>query len=146
MAEESDLSNRFRIGLARYNLTVEEINTDAWSYAGGDGGFKSGFNERTLNPFSSHYKYFELRFPEFDFPDYQNHCVCEHHIVENCYIYNEDKGFLIIGNCCIKRFMKAELAGRTCGLCKAPHKNRKWNLCNDCKPSRKNKKSVIHSP
>lgn len=152
MAQESDLSERFRRGLAKYDLTVEEINSGSWSYAGGDGAFKSGFNERSLNPYNRHHKYYELRFPEYDFPDYNEYCVCEHHIVENCYIYSEEKGFLIIGNCCIKRFMDADKAGRTCERCKAPHKNRKWNLCNDCKPkkpktpSRKKNKVIIVLP
>ena len=136
LAKPNDLSERFIRGLKKYDLTLEEINSGKWTYAGGDGAFKSDFDERTLNPFSRHYKYYCLRFPEYDFPPYQEECVCEHKIVENCYIYSEDKGFVIIGNCCIKRFMNAEYAGRTCDKCKAVHRNTKYNLCNKCKPKK----------
>lgn len=152
MAQLTDLSERFVRGLAEYNLTIEEINSGAFRYAGGDGGYMEDKYKRARNRYNRHYRYFELCLPEYEFPPYQDHCVCKHHLVENCYIYSEEKGFLIIGNCCIKRFMDADKAGRTCEKCKAPHKNRKWNLCNRCKPkkpkapSRKKNKGVIVVP
>jgi hypothetical protein len=148
LAKETDLSRRFIEGLEKYNLTLEEINSGKFTYAGGNGAYWIGYGaDRELHHHrNAHYNYFLLRFPEYEFPEQRFECVCRHAIVENCYIYNEEKGFLVIGNCCIQRFMDAKFAGRTCELCKSPHKNRRWNLCNDCKPSRKKKKSVIYSP
>jgi hypothetical protein len=53
----------------------------------------------------------------------------------------------VLGNCCIERFIP--LKGRTCKLCTASHKNRKVNLCNecrlfctDCKTTINNKKDI----
>ena len=59
--------------------------------------------------------------------------MCDHPIVENCYISKDFdiNTLLIIGNCCIKRFVKS--SSRTCENCNAPHKNRSLNYCNDCK-------------
>ena len=148
LARETDLPRRFVEGLKKYNLTLEEINSGKFTYAGGNGAHWVGFNpNKTLEYHrNAHYKYFELRFPEYEFPEQRFECVCEHAITENCYIYNEEKGFLVLGICCIKRFMTPELTGRTCEKCKRPHKNRKWNLCNDCKPSRRIYPSLIYSP
>jgi hypothetical protein len=38
-----------------------------------------------------------------------------------------------LGNSCIKRFIKK--SGRTCETCGEPHKNRKVNMCNKCRPT-----------
>ena len=51
---------------------------------------------------------------------------------KNCYLeYNDE--ILILGSCCIKRFLPKNSAGRTCDECGKPHRNRKINKCNDCK-------------
>jgi hypothetical protein len=148
IARERDLSQRFIEGLKKYNLTLEEINSGKFTYAGGNGAHWVGYNPNRYMHYhrNSHYNYFMLRFPDYEFPEQRFECVCDHAIVENCYIYHEEKGFLVLGICCIKRFMDADLTGRTCDKCKRPHKNRKWNLCNDCKPSRKKKQIVIMIP
>ena len=52
------------------------------------------------------------------------------YIKRNCYI-EKDNDVIVIGNCCIKRFMKK--SGRTCSVCEAPHRNIKTNYCNRCK-------------
>ena len=67
------------------------------------------------------------------FPDKVLKCMCDHPIVENCYISKDFdiNTLLIIGNCCIKKFIKA--SSRTCENCNAPHKNRSLNYCNNCK-------------
>lgn len=65
-------------------------------------------------------------------PGHANVCLCGHKIVENCYIQHKTTGkFYIIGNHCIKRFMyKLE---KTCTFCGTVHKNRKDNVCNECR-------------
>ena len=107
------LSAQFSKGVGELNMTVDEIKT--WTYCGGNQ--------------NSHYNYFKLRFPNEELPDYQSNCLCNHKIIENCYITKNDE-IIILGNCCIKRFIPK--SGRTCIECLNPHKNRKHNICNDC--------------
>ena len=112
------LTKKFIKGLMEYNLSIEEIQNGDWKYCGGDKG--------------RHLNYFKLTCPEDDLPGWTNECVCSHAIVENCYITDGDN-ILILGNCCIKKFMPEGLSGRTCSLCDAPHKNRIVDRCNDCR-------------
>ena len=109
------LKSRLIQGPERVNLTFEEIATK-WKYCGGD--------------FENHLSYFKLRFPKRELPDHRDHCVCGHYIERNCYITNGDE-ILVLGNCCIKRFMKH--SSRSCEVCDKPHKNRVVNFCNNCK-------------
>ena len=111
---------RFIKGLATYNVGYLEIKNGKWKYCGGNDG--------------RHLKYFELLFPsnKYEKPDLEKYCICGHTIKENCYIKNDNEEFLILGNCCIKRFLPAEKQGRTCGKCGVPHMRRKSNYCKDC--------------
>jgi hypothetical protein len=119
MKPSLDLTERFIEGLENYNLTLEEIQNGSWRYCGGSG------EQR-------HKNYFKTVFGNDDYPDPDDHCVCGHYIEENCYIYNPDSGeILIIGNCCIKKFIPK--SGRTCEQCGESHRNRKDNLCNNCR-------------
>lgn len=116
--EKSNLSTRFLNGLRNYNLTYEEIINSNWKYAGG--------NRR------HHLNYFCLCFGSVEYlPDYTDECVCGHYIEENCYITDGKDDFMVVGNCCIQKFIP--LAGRTCELCDNPHQNRKKNRCNECR-------------
>ena len=90
-------------------------------YAGGDSGskldyFLKRFIGQRVNPVE------------------KRECVCGHKIVENCYIQHKiTKCIYVVGNQCIKRFMHK--IQRTCSICATVHKNRKDNLCNDCRNS-----------
>ena len=102
--------------------------------------------------------YFMLKFssePPRDFKPggskFQEKCSCGTPIQEQVFVYDKKRyekniaegrdGFyypegiapvlLVIGNECIKR--ECPNAGRLCDECNAPHKNRKDNLCNDCR-------------
>jgi uncharacterized protein (DUF3820 family) len=91
-----------------------------WRYAGGNKG--------------SHEKYYKLRYKNCTKPSHQTHCICGSEIVENCYLENIlDQRIIAVGNCCIKRYIPEELAGRTCLNCGNSHKNRKDSYCNDCR-------------
>lgn len=109
-----NLTEKFIKGLKDYQLSMEQM--DNWSYCGGNTG--------------RHKNYFKLACPDDDIPELVDKCVCGHRIVENCYI-TDGENILILGNCCIKKFIKN--CGRTCEECKKPHKNRKDNRCNDCR-------------
>jgi len=114
-----ELTKQFINGLKSYNLTKEDMID--WKYCGG----RNGQNPR-------HYNYFKLSCPNDDLPSLVFECICGHDIKENCYITNGEE-FLILGNCCIKKFLPSENSGRTCEICKKPHRNTKDNRCKQCR-------------
>ena len=78
-----------------------------------------------------HYNYWRLLYGEDKkMPTHTDQCLCKHNIKENCYI-TDGKEFLVVGNCCIKRFMIHK--GRTRKECNGPHRNRASNVCNSCR-------------
>lgn len=111
-----ELTAKFIKGLENYGLTYEEIENSGWKYCGGNRG--------------CHFNYFKLSCPDDDLPEPTNECICGHNIEENCYITDGEK-ILVLGNCCIKKFIKK--SSRTCEQCGKPHKNRKVNKCNKCR-------------
>lgn len=114
-----ELTEKFIKGLQNHNLSYEDIKKNNWTYCGGN---KPG----------SRLRYFKLFFGHTDTPDHESKCVCGHTIKENCYI-TDRKEILVLGNCCIKKFMPKGKSGRTCEDCGKPHRNRKDNKCHDCR-------------
>lgn len=112
--EESKLSTRFKNGLNKYQIMFEELKN--WKYCGGGSG--------------RHHNYFKVLYPDDEIPSHARKCLCGAGINENCYI-TDGKKIIVLGNCCIKRFVPK--CTRTCEVCEQPHRNRKSNLCNDCK-------------
>lgn len=102
-------------------LTYEEVHRD-YKYSGGRGG-KSD--------------YFKMCFPNHERPEPVDKCLCEHPIQQNCFISKDFdiNTILIVGNCCIKRFIKQ--SSKTCEVCQKSHRNSKTNYCNDCKETYK---------
>ena len=96
-------------------MTLEDIRKN-WKYAGGDS--------------RSHLTYFEICFPKKRLPTHKDVCICSQAINEN-YELTNNNDFLVIGNCCIKRFVPK--CTRTCEKCEKPHKNRKDNICSECR-------------
>jgi hypothetical protein len=111
-----ELTHKFIRGLLNYSVSYEDIKNGNWKYCGGNRG--------------SHLKYYKLCFKNDDLPIHSDYCICEHFIEENCYITNGNE-ILILGNCCIKRFIQK--SSRTCDNCGIQHRNRKVNKCNDCR-------------
>ena len=112
------LTRQFVKGLKLYGLSREDIDRGGWKYCGGNEG--------------RHLRYFKIACPGYDLPPLESHCVCGHRITENCYITNGPE-LMVLGNCCIKRFVPAKLSGRTCERCGEPHRNRKVNRCKECR-------------
>ena len=112
--------------LNQLGLTFEDFQ-QKYKYAGGNQG--------------RHLNYSKLINLDTSKIEYTNSCLCEHYIEENCYIKSSEEGLkpeiLVLGNCCIKRFLSKDSSGRSCGKCKKPHRNIKRNLCNCCKPTPK---------
>ena len=112
--------NKIVAKLQQYDLTYDDFLK--FSYSGGNK--------------NRHYNYWKIKMKNDELPTYEDKCVCGVSIVENCYI-TRDVGdsieLLVLGNCCIKRFLPKEKSCRTCENCGTPHRNRKLNKCNDCK-------------
>ena len=132
-----EFRQKLQEGLEAVGITMEEIRSGDWKYAGGDGGhmvWDNGNGYRERDPCNRHYRYFTIAHRDYDFLEYDPKCKCNQDIVENCYIYNKKKEqFCVLGNCCIKRFMREEDSGRSCGKCGKRHQNRKDNLCDECR-------------
>jgi hypothetical protein len=107
-----------------YELEVDEFINN-FKYWGGNKG--------------SHFNYWELVRASINRPPKKNYCICDHYIQENCYVVDKrDKNkIVVVGNCCIKRFLKKENQGRTCERCEKPHKNSKDNFCKECRKQNK---------
>lgn len=114
-------SRIFHNSLRELSSDKSSLYIDEWVYAGGDSG--------------RHLKYFDIRYSAGKQPPmHSSHCLCSHYIVENCYIENTITNLLVIvGNCCIKKFLNENNKNRTCGICRTPHRNRKINLCSSCR-------------
>ena len=113
-AEQYNLRDKFINNLLTYhNITYEDV-CEKYRYAGGSIG--------------SHHKYWELLYNNKKRPVYCNQCVCEQSITHNCYITCDNINFIIIGSCCINRFIP--MRTRTCEVCNEPHKNSSQNRCN----------------
>ena len=117
MATEK-LYKRFIAGLEKLGYTIEDLKH--FKYAGGDKGANAS--------------YFATCGLLDEKPSHKSKCICEHDIVENCYIVDRDGNVLILGNCCIKKFVPEENQGRRCNKCNQKHRNHKDNYCSTCRP------------
>lgn len=111
--------------LEKHNITREELNHGIYHYAGGD-------RDRHLN----YYKLITCE--KSKLPKHESECVCGVEIVHNCYISKDNKIFIVVGSCCITRFLPKNSSGRTCDTCKIPHRNRIVNKCNNCRTKCRN--------
>lgn len=115
----NDISTRFFNGMSVRGYTEEQ--TKQFKYCGGDD--VAGIN------------YFNF-FQHLAKPDHANNCVCGQVIKRNDYITD---GLVVIatGQCCIKKFLPAGQARRTCEICSAPHKSKVKNRCKECMHKKK---------
>lgn len=117
--EKVELNKSLINGFIELGLDPDDIKEN-YKYSGGD--------------YDSHLNYFNLIFKKnISYIQKSKQCVCKVKIIHNCYITknNDIDTLIIIGNCCIKRFMK--YTGRTCDDCDEPHRNSSMNKCNECK-------------
>jgi hypothetical protein len=143
-----ELSKRFIKGLETYNLTMEEIKN--WIRCGGSDDIET----------------FKKWFPDRNLPSHEDYCICGHDIIHNKYITNlEHSIILTLGSCCAQRFCPKKCKEcfkvfkstseickecrdrkkekerlerqKLCEICEEPHKNRKDNLCHDCRETHK---------
>jgi hypothetical protein len=69
-------------------------------------------------------------------PEEKDNCICGHHIKENCYIKHIITGtVIVVGNCCIKKYLPEENRNKTCSKCNKAHRNRNFDMCNNCRPT-----------
>ena len=118
MDENINLRIRFKQGLIDRGFNPDDIIKN-WKYCGGD------TENKDKNYFKTYFKNIEVLIDEKE-----EYCVCGHAITNNCYITNDEE-ILVIGSCCIKKFIKNKT--RTCEKCNEPHNNRACNRCNNCR-------------
>lgn len=117
--EPNGISRKFKDGLEKIGKTIEEISM--WRYCGGND--------------DGHELYFKMLFGERFMPQSEN-CVCETKIKTCCYI-TPDKtdrhaDILVLGSCCIKRFIPKDNRGKRCQRCNNPHRNNMIDMCSSC--------------
>ena len=115
------LTEKFIRGLEDYGFTLEAFNEANFKYHGGD-------------TESNHKNYWKMLEGTNPFPEKTNECVCGHYIKRNFYICSGDQ-IMILGSCCILKFVPSGLR-RTCEICGEVHRNRKNNICNECRARR----------
>jgi len=90
-----------------------------YSYCGGDSGRHT--HKRMLSGMKA--------------PKHEDDCLCGHDIKWNCYLMKTRQpeiGAIVVGSCCIERFIPTGMR-LACKECGAAHRNRKDNICNDCR-------------
>jgi hypothetical protein len=103
----NQISRRFINGLAKYDLTIDDLKN--FYYIGND-------NDSNLKNKINH----------------ESYCICGHRIKTNNYI-TDGNIILIIGLSCIQKFLPYKKQ-RLCPECMKPTRNRiKTKLCNSCK-------------
>ena len=126
MSRPSDrLTKQFLNGVKeKYNISPDEINK--YYYVGGTDD-----------------RYFKVIYPNHDYPKHVDRCVCGVKIQINKYIAkNRDyNSIIVIGNECMKHFPNKKK--RRCSNCNEIHKNRKDNICNDCRLKKYEPKEVF---
>jgi hypothetical protein len=137
------LYKAFLNGIIQLGISEEEIKK--WHYCGGRKFTTSD------DGFECHEKYYRLCCPQKEFLEQIQWCVCGHAIINNGYIYNENRewdSIIRIGSCCIKQFMSNGMR-RTCETCNLIHQNRLVNKCNICRykccgfPVKKDEKCTV---
>lgn len=113
-----------------YKIEYEEFKKD-YQYAGGDGQLT---NYNNYSELKGETKYATLRGITSEMMNKElktDQCLCGHIIKNHMYIQDKkDKSkIIVLGNTCIKKFKGKQ---RHCN-CGNLHKNRKNNLCNDCR-------------
>jgi hypothetical protein len=130
--EQSKEEKFFRRLKEIYGIGYDEFKSD-YQYAGGDGNLTE-YNYHKISQLIGETKYAVLRgiTPEMMHNDLETGmCLCGHIIKNHMYIQDKkDKSkIIVLGNICIKKYKGKQ---RHC-FCGNLHKNRKDNLCNDCR-------------
>ena len=110
--------NKLLKGLKEINLTMDDLIKN-YKYIGGNKG--DGL------------KRFKRLFGDEKLPEQQDNCICGHEIIDNRYLMNDEGEIVVVGNCCIKRFLPKDFKQMKCKECGTPHKNRKVDYCNECR-------------
>jgi hypothetical protein len=121
---------KYLYGLYQHGITFK-VHREEMIYFGGD---KAKHEEYFLEMCSKH-----GLDPTIIKPNHKENCICGVKIEENCYIVYEDiainpkKTKLVIGNCCIQRYITSEKRSKICFNCDKRHTNYKSNFCDSCR-------------
>jgi hypothetical protein len=122
MTEEDNGQKRFKKGLL---TEAGDDNLANFIYCGAD------------DDYGAKCEYFFKKNPTLkELPPHKEVCVCGHDIKKNFYIQHiPTKTNIVVGSCCIKRYLPDECQGKTCSECGAPHQNKLVDMCNECRPT-----------
>jgi hypothetical protein len=121
---------KYLYGLYTYGITFKQHTTEMMYY-GGNG------NSIVCSKHLEHY--FKMGGTMETMPICKDLCICGVKIVENCFVVFRDdpngykKPRLIIGNCCIKRYIPFECRAKKCYKCDTLHDNYKSSFCDSCR-------------
>ena len=110
--------NKLEKGLREMNISIDDLMQN-YTYVGGNCG--DGL------------KRWKRMYGDEHPPESMDECICGHHIVDNRYLINKEGEMLVLGNCCIKRFLPKDYKLLKCKECGVKHKNRKVDYCNECR-------------
>jgi hypothetical protein len=110
--------NKLEKGLREMGLSIEELMNN-YTYIGGN--CRDGL------------KRWERLYGNEELPEPVDECICGHNIVDNRYLINKECEIIVLGNCCIKRFLPKDYKMIKCKECGASHQNRKVDYCNECR-------------
>ena len=109
---EHIISKRLDLGFLKRDYTLEQIKEikETWVYCGGDGIRKWGTDYT-----NKHLIYWKLQnHYNGEMPPHDD-CVCDEILTMNCFITDRKGKILVLGNCCIERFI--DHAGKLCDEC-----------------------------
>jgi hypothetical protein len=136
--EEDELSNEVK------DRIIKDVEQNWWFCGGRDTHIENDEDEEHGSIVSEAQlakweALWEHYFPGRAMPEPSHECVCNKGGLRyNCFITNGKK-VLIIGRVCLKQFLPKqhqeakEATSKRCDRCKAVHRNRKDNYCNDCR-------------
>ena len=105
--------------LAQYSQNPD-LPLNEWKFVGG----KSFFRQQR----------FKELYPDEQFPEYTNKCICGRTIKDNSYLRNViTNKLVIVGDKCLQNFLKYNKSNHICVRCGDKHNNRSDEWCSLCR-------------
>jgi hypothetical protein len=118
--------------MLKHKLTVDEVKS--WLYCGGRS------HPECMTQKMEYESYFLKLYPNANFLEFEDECVCGQDIMHNAYIrknkHSSVNDIIIVGSCCVEAFTDNKMA-RICDKCGKKHTSRYTTEGNKCAICRK---------